>query len=141
MILLILRLALAAVFLYAGIVKAGASEGFVLALLPFTFIPPAWAEPFAILLAWTEITAGLLLLLPRVHPAGAILTILLCLVFISALTWALGNGIIVDCGCFGQDDAPSAGKMLAAIARDIVLLTAAAALIFGRLNRKPQPPV
>jgi len=137
MIFLALRIALAAVFLYAGLMKAGASEGFVLALLPFTFIPSEWAQPFAILLAWTEVAAGLLLLLPRVHPAGAILTIFLCLVFIGALTWALANGIIVDCGCFGADDTPSAGKMVVALVRDIVLLAAAAALVVFKRNSQP----
>lgn len=125
---LLLRIALAAVFFYAGAVKASASQEFAMALLPFTFVPPQWTMPLALALAWTEILAALLLLLPRVFPLGAVLVGGLCLLFIGVLSWALWNGIIVSCGCFGADDSPSAWKMLLAIGRDIVLLGAAAGI-------------
>ena len=127
---LLLRIALAAVFFYAGAVKASASQEFAMALLPFTFVPTQWTMPLALALAWTEILAAILLVLPRVFPLGAALVGALCLLFIGVLSWALWNGIIVSCGCFGADDSPSAWKMLLAIGRDIVLLGAAAAIVF-----------
>ena len=129
LVLLLLRIALAAVFFYAGAVKAGASQEFAMALLPFTFVPPQWTMPLALALAWTEILAAILLLLPRIFPLGAALVGALCLLFIGVLSWALWNGIIVSCGCFGADDSPSAWKMLLAIGRDIILLGAAAAIV------------
>ncbi len=133
---LLLRIALAAVFFYAGTVKAGASQEFAMALLPFTFVPPQWTMPLALALAWTEILAALLLLLPRVFPLGAVLVGGLCLLFIGVLSWALWNGIIVSCGCFGADDSPSAWKMLLAIGRDILLLGAAAGvLVLPRIGK------
>jgi hypothetical protein len=101
-----------------------------MALLPFTFVPPQWTMPLALALAWTEILAAILLLLPRIFPLGAALIGALCLLFIAVLSWALWNGIIVSCGCFGADDSPSAWKMLLAIGRDIVLLGAAAVIVF-----------
>ena len=124
-----IRIVLGAVFLYAGITKAGASEQFALALVPFTFLPSEWLGTLAVALACTEIAAGILIWLPRVHAAGAALMILLVMVFISTLSWALSNGIIVACGCFGADETPSAFKMLMAVARDIVLLILAVATI------------
>jgi len=123
---LALRVALAAVFLYAGIVKASASEEFALALVPFTFVPAGWTGALAILLACTEILAGILLLVPRVYPLGALITLFLACLFIVVLAWALANGIIVDCGCFGKDEAPSAGKMIESIVRDVLIALAAA---------------
>ena len=129
LVLLLLRIALAAVFFYAGAVKAGASQEFAMALLPFTFVPPQWTMPLALALAWTEILAAILLLLPRIFPLGAALVGALCLLFIGVLSWALWNGIIVSCGCFGADDSPSAWKMLLAIGRDIILLGAATAIV------------
>jgi uncharacterized membrane protein YphA (DoxX/SURF4 family) len=133
---LLLRIALAAVFFYAGAVKASASQEFAMALLPFTFVPPQWTMPLALALAWTEILAAILLLLPRVFPLGAALVGALCLLFIGVLSWALWNGIIVSCGCFGADDSPSAWKMLLAIGRDIVLLGAAAGvLVLPRIGK------
>lgn len=135
-ILLLLRIALAAVFFYAGALKAGASQEFAIALLPFTFVPPQWTMPLAVALAWTEILAAILLLLPRVFPLGAALVATLCFLFICFLSWALCNGIIVSCGCFGADDAPSAWKMLLAIGRDIVLLAAAATVfVLARIGK------
>ena len=124
-----LRIALAGIFLYAGLIKAGASEEFALALVPFTIVPPEWAGTFAVILAWTEILAGLLLLIPRVYPLGATMIFVLSGIFIAALTWALSQGIIVDCACFGRDEAPSAMKMIWAILRDVLI--AAAALAVG----------
>ena len=56
---LCMRLALAGVFLYAGLVKAGASQQFAVALLPFTFVPPDWTLPLAHGLACTEILAAI----------------------------------------------------------------------------------
>ena len=129
-IMLFLRLGLASVFIYAGAVKATSSHQFALALMPFTFVPEEWTIPLAVALAATELLAGILLLLPTVFPIGAGLVCALCLVFISVLTWALASGIIVSCACFGTEEAPSAWKMLSAVGRDIVLLTAALAIIF-----------
>jgi len=128
-VLLCLRIALAGLFFYAGTVKAGASQEFAIALLPFTFVPPEWTMPLALSLAWMEILAAILLLLPRAFSLGAVLVCALCFLFIGVLSWALWNGIIVSCGCFGGDDSPSAWKMLLAIGRDVVLLSAATTIL------------
>lgn len=122
---LLTRFALGGIFLYAGVIKAGASETFALTLVPFTVLPEGWVQPFAIGLAWTEMAAGLLILLPGVHRIGAGLILLLSLLFIGVLTWALGNGIIVNCGCFGGDVPPSAAVMRWVIVRDVALAGAA----------------
>ena len=126
---LLLRIILGITFLYAGIVKASASQAFAIALLPFTFIDTTWTGPLAMGLAWMEILAGVLVLTPKIHEAGAAMIAGLCAVFIAVLSWALWNGYIVSCGCFGEDMAPSVGKMLLAIGRDILLLAAAVAII------------
>ena len=128
-VMLCLRVALAGLFLYAGAVKAGASQEFAIALMPFTFVPPDWTMPLVLTLAWLEIIAAIFLLLPRVFPLGAALVGSLCVLFIGVLSWALSNGIIVNCSCFGSDDSPSAWKMLLAIGRDILLLGAATAIL------------
>ncbi len=126
---LALRLILGITFLYAGIIKASASQAFAIALLPFTFIDSMWTGPLAMGLAWMEILAGLVVLTPRIYESGAAIIAGLCAVFIAVLSWALWNGYIVSCGCFGEDTAPSAGKMLLSIGRDILLLAAAVAII------------
>lgn len=133
---LALRLILGITFLYAGIIKASASQAFAIALLPFTFIDSMWTGPLAVGLAWMEILAGVLVLAPRIYEAGAAMIAGLCLVFIAVLSWALWNGYIVSCGCFGEDMAPSAAKMLLTIGRDILLFAAAVAIVMIPRLRK-----
>ncbi len=128
-VLLCLRIALAGLFFYAGALKAGASQEFAMALLPFTFVPPEWTMPLALSLALVEILTAILLVLPRAFPLGAALVCALCLLFIGVISWALWNGIIVSCGCFGGDESPSAWKMLLAIGRDILLIGAATTIL------------
>lgn len=135
-IVLVTRILLGGIFLYAGVIKASASEEFALALIPFSILPESWTGTMAVLLAWTEIAAGILILLPRIHRAGSALILLLVLLFIGVLTWALSNDIIVSCGCFGGDDAPSAAHMRMAILRDIALAAAAAFVLFS--PRRPK---
>jgi hypothetical protein len=65
---------------------------------------------------------------------GASLILGLCIIFAIALGWALANGIIVSCSCFGDDDEPSATKMGIALLRDLVLAGLAISLLF--LDRK-----
>jgi len=134
---LILRLVLAAVFLYAGVVKTPASAQFALTLIPFTFLPPAALPWIALVLPWVEIAAGLLILIGPTKKAGAALIFLLCLMFCVLLAWALANGIIVSCSCFGRDETPSAWKMMLALGRDVLLAAAAAAVFFEETLRPP----
>lgn len=129
--LLFLRIALALIFLWAGLIKAGASQQFAVGLMPFTFLPDAWVTPLAWMLPWTEVAAGILILLPWTKKLGAALILLLCLIFIAALTWALSEDIIIACSCFGEEDeVPSALKMQIVIARDIVLALAAGLVVW-----------
>ena len=129
------RVLLGGIFLYAGTIKASASEEFALALVPFSILPESWTPTFAVLLAWTEIAAGLLVLTPRIHRLGSAMILLLALLFIGALTWALSNGIIVSCGCFGGDETPSAAAMQMAVLRDIGIACAAAFTLVFRLPK------
>jgi len=134
---LILRFVLAAVFLYAGIVKASASAQFAVTLAPFTILPESLIDPAATVLPWLEITAGLLILCNPTRKTGAVLIILLCLLFCAVIGWALSQDIIVACSCFGRDETPSAAKMKLTIARDIVMALAAAAVFFEDRLRPP----
>jgi uncharacterized membrane protein YphA (DoxX/SURF4 family) len=133
----LIRVVLGMTFLFSGAIKAGASEEFALALVPFSILPESWTGTFAVALAWTEIAAGLLILLPRVHRIGSAIILVLALVFIGVLTWALSNGLIVSCGCFGGDETPSAAAMQLAILRDIGIAGAAALTLVFRARPIP----
>jgi len=130
------RLLVAGIFLYAGVVKVGASERFTITAATITSLPPGWINPLAMALPWLEMAAGILLLIPRTSRLGAGVAAALLLVFITALAWARSQGLAVDCGCFG-DDQPAIGDQIpAAIARDAVLL--AITLLLSAV-RRPAP--
>jgi len=130
-ILLAIRVILALTFLYAGLIKAGASQQFAIGLMPFTFLPDNWIDPLAWTLPWVEVAAGILLLLPWTKKMGASLIIVLCIIFIVALSWALREDIIIACSCFGEEDeVPSALKMQLVIVRDIVMALAAGLIVW-----------
>jgi len=123
---------LAGIFLYAGIVKMGASEGFFLTLLPFaTFIPEWGLWIVATGLPYVEVMAGVLLLIPATARIGAALVCILCCVFIVTILVALANGIVVACGCFGreEDEIPSRGKMLAVVVRNLFIFCSSAWIV------------
>ena len=127
-----LRVILAGVFLYSGLIKASASAQFAIALAPFTLVPETWIRPLSILLPLSEIAAGLLILVSPTKHIGAGLIFLLCVLFAMVLSWALANGIVVSCSCFGQDDQPSAMKMMLALGRDLCLAGLALVVILER---------
>ncbi len=126
---LVLRLILASIFLYSGLIKASSGAQFAIALAPFTFLPQTWIGPLAILLPVGEIAGGLLILTSATKRIGAGVIFGLCILFATVLGWALVNGIIVSCSCFGQDDQPSATKMALALGRDLFLAGLALVII------------
>jgi uncharacterized membrane protein YphA (DoxX/SURF4 family) len=129
---LALRVILAGIFLYSGLIKASASAQFAIALAPFALVPETWIRRLSILLPLSEIAAGLLILVSPTKHIGAGLIFLLCVLFAMVLSWALANGIVVSCSCFGQDDQPSAMKMMLALGRDLCLAGLALVVILER---------
>ncbi|HEY5743064.1 MAG TPA: MauE/DoxX family redox-associated membrane protein [Terrimicrobiaceae bacterium] len=130
--LLAIRWVLGTIFLYSGVIKASSSARFAIALAPFTLIPENWIQPLSMALPLCEVVAGVLLVLPPTRRLGGWLILGLCLVFILALGWALANGIIVSCSCFGEEDQPSVSKMILALIRDIILAGLAIIVLLER---------
>ena len=131
---LALRVILASIFLYSGLIKASSSAQFAIALAPFTFLPETWIRPLSILLPLCEIIAGLLILVSPTKHFGAGVIFVLCILFATVLGWALASGIIVSCSCFGEDDQPSAIKMALALGRDLFLAGLALVIILERTS-------
>ncbi len=132
---------LAALFLYAGVVKLGMSEQFAVTIAQFYLLPTAGVHLLAALLPWLEIFAAILLLIPRTARVGALVIAVLLAVFIAALTWAWSQGFTFGCGCLGTtEDEPVSGNQIPhAIARDVALL-ALTLLLAARRTAAARPP-
>lgn len=99
--LLIIRLSLAAIFALAGIGKLLDLKGSEKAVKDFG-VPEILAKPFSIFLPITEIAIAFSLLFVETSWFGAIAGSLLFLVFIGGMIYQMAQGNAPDCHCFGQ---------------------------------------
>ncbi len=130
------RLGLAAVFIYAGVVKANDIVAFAGQIANYQILPYAWNYLVASILPYIELLCGILLLLNmRVRPAILVL-FLLNIVFMFALSSAIIRGFDIDCGCFKPDSANPTSP-LAALWRDAGLLLLMIATWFLRDLKHP----
>lgn len=99
-ILLLIRLFLAAIFLLAGVGKLFDLEGSEKAVRAFG-TPAEFAKTFAVALPFAEIVFGICFLFVDTSWLGAIGGLILLLSFIGGMIWQLAQGKAPDCHCFG----------------------------------------
>ena len=120
---LICRLVLAAVWLYAGLIKLFETGGARDAIIGYRIFPASWVSFLGYLLPATEVTLGLLLLIGLFTRVAAGLSGLLMLAFVVGIASVWARGYNIDCGCFGGGgDITGAGSNLRytkEIARDL----------------------
>ncbi len=116
---------LAGVFIAAAAPKIADPAGFALAIYRH-HLAPDWAiNALGIFLPWLELTAAIMLFVPR-HRAGAALMILLMLlVFTAAIAINIHRGLDISCGCFST--APTGAHPIGwqNIARNLLLIVLA----------------
>jgi uncharacterized membrane protein YphA (DoxX/SURF4 family) len=113
-------LALAAVFIYAGLDKMGDPLQFADSIAAFGILPAAAINLVALGLPPFEIACGLLLIAPQTRRIGTLAVALAAVVFFSALLSALARGLTLDCGCFGSGT-PSRPRMWLELGLDVLL--------------------
>jgi uncharacterized membrane protein YphA (DoxX/SURF4 family) len=119
--LLVLRLALGGVFLYAGATKVTNPQAFADSIATFKMLPPQLLNIIALGLPPFEILLGLMLISGWKARAASLALAGLSIVFGLALGQALMRGLVVDCGCFGSGE-PSPLKTWASFGRAFLLL-------------------
>lgn len=131
--LLLIRLFLAAIFMLAGIGKLLDLEGSEKAVKDFG-VSDSVAKPFAYGLPIAEIVIALLLLSVTTSWIGAIGGFLLLLTFIGGMIWQMAKGNAPDCHCFGQiHSEPVSAKSL--IRNAIFAILAFFLVLQGRENQ------
>jgi putative oxidoreductase len=117
-------LALAAVFIYAGIDKISNPLQFADNIAGFAILSALFINLLALGLPVFEIACGLLLLGSATRRIGALAVGVISIMFFIALASALLRGLTLDCGCFGAG-APSRSRMWLELALDAVLFSGA----------------
>lgn len=117
---LALRLFLGGMFVYAAWDKVLEPAGFAMSVRGYKIIPFALSNLFALSVSWTELVAGLMLILGIFTRKAAGAIAILLVMFIVAISLVIVRGMTVDCGCFGSEGGSSATWLL--IVRNVALL-------------------
>jgi len=99
--LLVIRILLGVVFVYAAISKASDPEGFARAIANYKLLPIFLINILAIILPWIELCAGILLIFGVSVKENSMVLGGLLVVFVIAILISLARGLNIDCGCFG----------------------------------------
>jgi uncharacterized membrane protein YphA (DoxX/SURF4 family) len=97
---LVIRIALAAIFLAAGLSKLAALRR-TRARVRLFGVPEALARPVAVALPVTELVIGALLIPDTTARAGGLLAAVALVVFAGAIVRLIVRGEAPDCNCFG----------------------------------------
>jgi uncharacterized membrane protein YphA (DoxX/SURF4 family) len=129
-VILLLRLVIGGLFVVAAVPKIASPEQFAIAVDNYHFLPEALVNIWAIALPWIELVVGLLLIGGIWVEAAAMLSALMYLSFVIALSSALARGLDIACGCFDQGDEKAKIDFLYLI-RDSSLLLGSIGVLLG----------
>jgi len=100
--LLIIKIILGFVFIYAGAEKISDPEAFAISISNYRLLPTTAINFFAIALPWIELVAGILLIFGIAVKENSSILFSMLLVFTIAIVISLFRGLSIDCGCFGK---------------------------------------
>ena len=100
--LLMIRIILGFIFIYAGAEKISDPEAFAISISNYRLLPTAAINFFAIILPWIELVAGILLIFGIAVKENSSILFSMLLVFTIAIVISLFRGLSIDCGCFGK---------------------------------------
>jgi len=120
---LILRVGLGVMLIYAAWPKLGHPEQFAISVRAYQIVPIPLSNLFALATLWSEMVAGVLLVVGLFTRKAAGAAFLLLFMFTVAITTVTVRGMVIDCGCFGSEHASNTGPLL--IVRNVALVVAA----------------
>ncbi|MGQ9669227.1 cation diffusion facilitator family transporter [Desulfosoma sp.] len=124
--LMVVRIALGLVFLYASYEKILDPWDFAQTVHNYRLLPVWAVNAVALVLPWLEAVLGVCLMAGLWLPGSFTTATGLLLVFWVSLVFNQLRGVDVDCGCFGGSEGNGASSMTLSILRDTVLVATAA---------------
>jgi hypothetical protein len=129
----LLDLIIAAVFIYAGVLKALDPVQLAHDIDNYKILPWTVGVGLAFYLPWLEIFCGLALIFRRFYRGALSILTALVLVFLVATVAAKVRGLDITCGCFGH--ASQHWSFPAHLALDLAILAALAVLGYCSIGR------
>jgi len=138
----IVDLTIAAIFIYAGVLKVLDPVQLAHDIDHYKILPWAVGVGLAFYLPWLEIFCGLALIFRRFYRGALSILTSLVVVFLVATIAAKVRGLDITCGCFGH--ASQNWSFPAHLALDLGILAALAVLCYcsvarARANASPMP--
>jgi len=100
--LLLIRISIAYLFIYAGAEKISDTEAFAISISNYRLLPVSTLNFFAITLPWLEIVTGILLFFGIAVKENSAIIFSMLSIFTIAIIISLVRGLSIDCGCFGK---------------------------------------
>ena len=132
--LLVFRLALGGLFVYAGVVKVFDPLDFAQDIRNYRLVGQSLSFIAAIVLPWLEILAGVALAAGIWKRASALIISGLLVFFIVLTLVTIARGLDVECGCFG---ALSRKSGFGVILEDLGMLFMGLVLLFSKKGLSP----
>jgi uncharacterized membrane protein YphA (DoxX/SURF4 family) len=130
--LLVFRLALGGLFVYAGVVKVLDPLDFAQNIRNYRLVGQSLSFIAAVVLPWLEILAGVALAAGIWKRASALIVSGLLVFFIALTLVTIARGLDVECGCFG---ALSRKSGFGVILEDLGMLFMGLCLLFAPAKR------
>jgi uncharacterized membrane protein YphA (DoxX/SURF4 family) len=135
-VLLVFRVVVGGLFIYAGVLKIVDPLGFARDIENYRLVPGGIAFLTALVLPWVEALSGAALVIGIFKRTSAGLIALMLVLFIGLVAVTMARGLDVDCGCFGALGRKAGWTLLA---EDALLLFMALEVAFSRPGRRPPP--
>lgn len=133
-IVVVCRLVLAAIFIYAAAGKIVNPSEFADSVAGFRILPISVINLVAIVLPWIELVSGLCLITGVFVSSAGLLLAGMNVVFIAAAASAMARGLSIECGCFTLSRAQdTVGWSL--IGRDVVFLLLCLPIVLHRQSK------
>ena len=132
---LLLRFALASVFIYAGVVKILDAQRFALDVQHYELTSWTLSVLVAVYLPWLEVIAGIALLIRRQQLGALVALAGMTTIFLGALLSAWTRGLDISCGCFGKESRNIQANFPLLLAQDLALLVVIGFLFAVEVHR------
>ena len=129
------RLYLGTIFVLACWHKLAEPGAFAIDIATYQILPLALVNPMAIVLPWTELAAGVMLLVGFRARAAALLVAGMMTMFSVAIGVAVAKGLDMSCGCFASQGTAEDPISWRTIVRDVGWLVLALYVLL--LDRRP----
>ncbi|HEY5124081.1 MAG TPA: MauE/DoxX family redox-associated membrane protein [Ignavibacteria bacterium] len=137
-IIIILRLVIGGLFIYASWGKLMNPEDFGRAIRGYDILPLGSISFLSVLLPFVEFISGLFLILGIFKRGSSFIIIAMLLAFLIGLTQAYTRGLSIDCGCFSlsasSENTQGGYYLLVRIIQDVLMMVAA--IVIYNFERK-----